>query len=72
MNKLIIITDISSQTEIINEDFIILQFSLKDKDYKNITLNDVTYVFNAVINLFSVDIVISKKVQLNIVISELL
>jgi len=61
LNKFIIIIDISSQIKIVNEDFITLQFSLKDEDYKNITLNDVIYIFNAAINLFSVDIVINKK-----------
>ena len=61
MNELIIITDISSQIKIIDEDFITFQFSLKDEDYKNITLNNVTYVFNTAINLFSVDIAADKK-----------
>jgi len=61
LNELIIITDISSQIKIIDEDFITFQFSLKDKDYKNITLNNVTYVFNTAINLFSVDIAADKK-----------
>ena len=72
LNELIIITGISSQIKIINEDFITLQFSLKDEDYKNITLNNVAYISNAAINLFSVDIVVSKRMQLDTVISELL
>ncbi len=68
----IIIININSQINIVDESFITLQFSLKDKDYRDIILNNVIYILNTVINLLSVDIIISKKVQLNTVINELL
>jgi len=58
---------ISSQINIVNEDFIILQFSLKNEKHRNIILNDVVYILNAVINLFSVNVITEKKVQLNII-----
>ena len=72
LNKFIFIMKISSQINIVNEDFIILQFSFKNEKHENITLNDVIYILNAAINLFSVNVAAEKEVWLDIIINELI
>lgn len=63
---------INSQVNIIGEGFVTLQFSLKDRKYKDIILNDVAYVSNATLNLFSVKVAAEKEVRLNTITDELI
>ena len=47
-------------------------FSLKNNQHRDIILNNVIYILKAAINLFSVDVITEKEIQLDIIIDELI